>query len=135
MSKIASGIAKKVREARLPRFPMYKPSTSLTIFLLIAVSIFILGGGVYDIMEKPLTVLPTPSNPIFYYPGMTDQLLNESLIFSLFLVMGIGGGFVAYRSTRYAYRPREAKMLLLIGVSLMLVAFLGCEILMTWKGV
>lgn len=130
-----SKILKKIREMRLPRFSLYKPSTSVIILLLTAASIFILGGGVYDIMEKPLAILPSPSNPIFYYPGMTDQFLNESLIFILFLIMGISGGFLAFRSARHAYRPREAKLFLFIGVTLLLVAFLGCEIMLIWKGV
>jgi ABC-type uncharacterized transport system permease subunit len=49
--------------------------------------------------------------------------------------MGIAGGYLAYRSTRYAYRPREARMFLLIGLALLIVAFLGSEILLTLKGI
>jgi hypothetical protein len=102
--------------------------------LLIGLSIFILGGGIYDIMERPLTVLPTSSNPIVFYPGMSDQFLNESLIFMLFILMGISGGFLAFRSTRYAYRPRESQMFLLIGLALLIVAFVGTEIVLNLKG-
>jgi hypothetical protein len=86
-------------------------------------------------MEQPLAVLPTPSSPIFYFPGMTDQFLNESIIFMLFLLMGISGGFVAFRSTRYAYRPKEAKMFFIIGLALLIVAFLGCETMLLGKGI
>lgn len=95
---------------------------------------FILGGGVYDIMEQPISVLPTPSNPIFYFPGMTDQTFNESMIFILFLSIGISGGYLSYNSTLRAYRPREARMILAIGVAMIVVAYIGCETLLTWKG-
>jgi len=125
---------KKIRELRFPSVS-FKPSNSLIAFFLVVVAIFILGGGVYDIMEKPISVLPTPSNPIFYYPGMTDQTLNESLIFILFLIMGVSGGYLSFRSTRHAYRPREARMLLAIGVTMMIIAFIGCETVLAWKGV
>ncbi len=90
-------------------------------------TVFILGGGVYDIMERP-------SQEILFYPGMSDQFLNESLIFMLILVMGMTGGLLAYRSTRLTYRPREAKMFLLIGLALLVVAFLGTEVILNLKG-
>ena len=128
-----SNLINKIREWRFPSIS-FKPSNSLIAFLLVAISIFILGGGVYDIMEQPISVLPTPSNPIFYYPGMTDQTFNESLIFILFLIMGVSGGYLSFRSTRRAYRPREAKMFLSIGVTMMIIAFIGCEIVLSWKG-
>jgi ABC-type uncharacterized transport system permease subunit len=51
-----------------------------------------------------------------------------------FLVIGIAGGLLAFRSTRYAYRPREARMFLLIGVTMLFIAFIGCELLLMKKG-
>lgn len=124
---------RKIRELRFPSIS-FKLSPSLVAFLLIVVAIFTLGGGVYDLMERPIFVFPSPSNPIFYYPGMTDQTLNESMIFILFLIIGISGGYLSFRSTRHAYRPREARMLLAIGITMMMVAFIGCEIVLMWKG-
>ena len=129
-----SKIAKKTKVLRFPPVS-FKLSSSLIAFLLIAIAIFILGGGVYDIMDKPISVLPTPQNPIFYYSGMTDQTFNESLIFILFLTIGISGGYLAFRSTLHAYRPREAKMFLSIGVTMLILAFIGCEIMLAWKGI
>jgi hypothetical protein len=128
-----SKIIEKIRELRFPAVS-FRPSPSLIAFILIAVAIFILGGGVYDIMEHPPSVLPTPTSPQFYYPGMTDQTLNESMIFIFLLIIGISGGYISFRSTRHAYRPREARMFLAVGIAMMVVAFIGCEVLMDWKG-
>jgi predicted benzoate:H+ symporter BenE len=122
-----SKIARKLKELRMPRVSQFQPSTAVIMILLMGFSVFILGGGVYDIMEQP-------SNEIFFFPGMSGQFLNESLIFMLFLVMGMVGGFLAFRSTRYTYRPREAKMFLLIGLALLVVSFLGTEIILSLKG-
>jgi len=122
-----SKVLRKLKEFRLSRVPQLQPSTAVLLVLLIGFSIFILGGGIYDIMERP-------SHALFFYPGMSDQFLNESLIFMLFLVMGMIGGLLAYRSTRYTYRPREAKMVLLIGLALLVVAFLGTEVILSMKG-
>jgi hypothetical protein len=112
----------------MPRVLQYQPSTAVIMILLMGFSIFVLGGGIYDIMQRP-------SHELFFYPGMSDQFLNESLIFMLFLVMGIIGGLLAFRSTRYTYRPREAKMFLLIGLALLVVSFLGTEIILSLKGI
>ena len=130
-------MSKNTKRTKVLHFPSvsFKPSSSLIAFILIAIVTFILGGGVYDIMDKPISVLPTPQNPIFYYSGMTDQTFNESLIFILFLTIGISGGYLSFRSTRHAYRPREAKMFLSVGAIILLLAFIGCEIMLAWKGV
>jgi hypothetical protein len=117
---------RKIKEFRIPRVSQYQPSSAVIIILLIGFSIFILGGGVYNIMERP-------SNEIFFFPGLGGQFLNESLIFMLFLVMGMIGGLLAFRSTRYTYRPREAKMFLLIGLALLVVAFIGTEMILSLK--
>ena len=132
-SYILSKIIEKIKDIRFPSIT-FKPSNSLIAFFLVIVAIFIFGGGVYDIMEKPISVLPTPSNPRFYYPGMTDQTFNESLIFMILLTMGISGGYLSFRSTRRVYRPREANMFLVIGITLIIVAFIGCEVVLSWKG-
>ncbi|MFH0896763.1 MAG: hypothetical protein V1850_01775 [Candidatus Bathyarchaeota archaeon] len=129
-----SRVAKKIRKLRIPSVS-FRSSNSMLILFMVVIAIFILGGGVYDLMQKPISVLPTPSNPIFYYSGMTDQTLNESMIFILFLIIGISGGYLSFRSTRHAYRPREARMYIAIGVTMIIVAFIGCEAILALKGV
>ena len=124
----------RLKNVRIPRVSL-KPSTALVIVLLIAACIFTLGGGVYDIMENPIRVLPTPSNPVFWFSGMTDQTFNESAYFIIFLIIGISGGYTTFISSRYAYRPREGRMLLLIGIAMMIIATVGSEVILSWKGV
>jgi hypothetical protein len=119
---------RKLKELRILRVTQFQPSTAVIMILLISFSVFVLGGGVYDIMEQP-------SYEIFFFPGMGGQSFNESIIFMLFLVMGMIGGLLAFRSTRYTYRPREAKMFLLIGLALLVVSFLGTETILSLKGI
>ena len=129
-----SWIEKKIKELRLPSIS-FKPSNPLLILLLVAIAIFTLGGGVYDILQQPISVLPTPSNPYFYYPGLSDQTLTESELFMVFLIIGVSGGLIAFRSTRHSYRPREAQMFLVIGLVMLVIAFIASETVMGWKGV
>ena len=83
-------------------------------------------------MEKPTAVLPTPGNPGFY-PDIAHQFLTESILFMFFLVIGISGGYISFKSTRYTYRPREAKMFLAIGVLMMLISIIGSELALQAK--
>jgi hypothetical protein len=123
-----SGIGRRLTRLNIPRVGLFKPSTMLLTGIIIAVSIFILGGGVFDLLEHPLALLPTSSgNWLFIYPGLYSQTLNES-VFSMFLLtLGIAGTFICYRSTRYAFKPRQATILLLLGTVLIVISILGFE--------
>jgi hypothetical protein len=121
-----SRILKRLGEINFRNVSSIKPSKSVIAFITIALSIFILGGGVYDIMERPMAVLPTPGNPSFH-PDISQQFLTESISFIFLLVIGVPGGYISFRSTRHAYRPREAKMTLALGVLMLILAVIGSE--------
>jgi len=106
-----------------------KPSLLLIAVITIALSIFLLGGGVYDILEKPYALLPQTTGFFVYYPyTLNEQFLNESIIVMLLYFIGAVGFLLMYQSTQYAYRPRQAFTLLLIGGTLVVIAYLGAEI-------
>jgi len=106
-----------------------KPSLLLIAIMTIALSIFLLGGGVYDILEKPYALLPQTTRFLVYYPyTLNEQFLNESVIVMLLYFIGTVGFLLMYQSTQYAYRPRQAFILLLIGGTLVALAYFGCEI-------
>jgi len=110
------------------------PFTSLGYILLIVI-VFIISGGVYDILERPIALLPSPSSPVplFFYPGISAQTLNESIQAFFLFTIGIIGGFLVLRSTRYTYKPRESGILLIIGLVMIIVGYLGCLSVLTSK--
>lgn len=113
-----------------------KPPLFLIAMLTAALSIFLLGGGVYDILQQPIGIIPggVEGRWIFYYPfAINEQILNESIFVMLLYAIGFGGFFSIYQSTRYAYKPRQAFMWLLIGVILVALAYFGLENLITLK--
>ncbi|MEM2935719.1 MAG: hypothetical protein QW231_00900 [Candidatus Bathyarchaeia archaeon] len=106
-----------------------KPSLLLIAVATIALSIFLLGGGVYDILEKPYAILPQTRGFIVFYPyDLGQQFLNESITLMLLYFIGVIGFLLMYQSTQYAYKPRQAFILLLIGGALVALTYLGCEI-------
>ncbi len=101
-----------------------KPSTLLLASLAIGASIFLLGGGIYDILEQPIVAFVSGGRIIPYYPqALNDQLLGESIASMVLYSIGVVGLIVVYRSTKYVYRPREAFTWLLIGIVLFLIGW------------
>lgn len=129
-----SRLARKIRELRFLRVRVRKPSSSLFVIFLIAASIFVFGGGIYDILMKPHALLPAPGHPVFLYPGLHEQTWNESLQAIFLFTLGIIGCFLIFKSSRYVYKPRSAAMLLLIGVLMLVSAFAICELFIGIKG-
>jgi hypothetical protein len=110
-----------------------KPSILIIAILVVAVSVFLLGGGIYDLLVQPLSVIPYGGGVIFFYPGLNYQVVYESIGVMIVYAIGAGGMLLLYQSTKYAYKPRQAFMILLVGVVLVLVAYFYFENLLSSK--
>jgi hypothetical protein len=101
------------------------------ILLAISFSIFILAGGVFDILEKPLALLPRGSGWTFVYKGSLHiQTLNESIVAGLLYLLAIVGLYLLLRSTRSVYDPRQAYLMLILGFAVtMIVLFYSTSLL------
>ncbi|MGQ9459995.1 MAG: hypothetical protein ACUVRA_02020 [Candidatus Bathyarchaeaceae archaeon] len=106
-----------------------KPSIFVIAVIVVAACIFLLGGGVYDILEKPLVaVVATGGSIIVYYPySLNEQFLMESIVVMVGYVIGVAGFLLTYQSTKYAYRPRQAYIMLLVGCILIITAYIFVE--------
>ncbi len=61
---------------------------------------------------------------------MGQQTLNESMIAGFLYMLGLGGLYMLLRSTRYAYRPRNAYLLLILGtLTVLLVVFYSSSLM------
>jgi hypothetical protein len=106
-----------------------KPSIFVVSIAVVAVSLFLFGGGIYDILLQPIVaIVASGGRVITFYPfGLTEQLLLESVIIMIFYALGFTGFLIAYRSTKYAYSPRQAYRFLLIGAVLLIIAYVLVE--------
>ena len=106
-----------------------KPSLFVVVISVVAASLFLLGGGIYDILIQPIVAIVASGGRIisFYPYGITEQLLLESVIIMVFYAMGFTGFIIAYRSTKYAYSPRQAYRFLLVGCVLLLISYVLVE--------
>ena len=106
-----------------------KPSLLVIAGLAVAASLFLFGGGIYDLLIKPaVAYIGSSGRIIAFYPyGITDQFLSESIIVMVYYALGVSGFLVAYQSTKHAYNPRVGYRYLLVGVALVLISYLLLE--------
>jgi cation transport ATPase len=96
--------------------------------------IFILGGGVYDIINQPGSMVATSSTTYSsIYPGYGDQTINESVVSMFLYASGFLGLYLVLRSTQVLYDKSKANMNLLVGVGLAIMGFAGAYVLLFLK--
>jgi hypothetical protein len=133
---LARGVKRRVAsltfniQKLLWRIVTSKPSTFLTALLVVFATLFLLGGGIYNLLEQPLlAVVDAGGRIITYYPfELNRQLLIESIIVMIFYAIGFVGLVFTYQSTKYVYRARQANRLLLIGCILVVVSYILIEL-------
>jgi len=104
-----------------------KPSSLVISIVVIAYTIFLFGGGLYTIISSPLPAFYTGSGFIFLYPELGRQFIADTVISVMLYAIGFAGLLAIYQSTKYAYKPRQAYMMLVIGVTLLLLAYIFLE--------
>jgi hypothetical protein len=97
----------------------------------VAYVIFLFGGGLYTLIG-PDAASHQPSayvNGRFYflYPDLSHQFISDTVISVILYSLGFVGLLSIYQSSKSAYKPRQAYMLLIIGVSLLLLAYVFLE--------
>ena len=109
------------------RISTAEPSSFAVTLIIVAYAIFLFGGGLYTIISSPLPAFYTGSTFIFLYPDLGQQFISDSIIAIMLYVIGFVGLLAVYQSTKYAYKPRQAYMTLIIGVALLLLAYIFLE--------
>lgn len=105
-----------------------KPSAVVLSVIAIAVTIFLFGGGLYNIIMKPLPSVYYGGRFLFLYPRLSEQFIADSITAMILYSFGIIGLIAMYQSTKYAYKPRQAYMMFLVGVALLLIAYIFLEV-------
>jgi len=112
-----------------------KPSLTIIGFAVVGLSIFLLGGGVYDLIVPFVPIgFPLGRRVLFFYPRtIHEQAFLGSLLVMTVYGIGVAGFLLTYQSTKYAYRSRQAFTLLSIGLVLIFIAYLLIEYVLWLK--
>ena len=128
-------VSGKRRNKRLPRsrflqktyarLTSYHPSRSIIALIIAGVSIFLIGGGVYDLFMNPVFMLPFGVSRKIY--GIHAQTIIESIGVMMLYTLGFIGFILIYYSARYLHNERSAFILLGVGVAMLLASIIVVE--------
>jgi len=104
-----------------------KPSSLIISIIIIGYAIFLFGGGLYTIISSPIPAYYTGKGFLFLYPDLGQQFVSDTVIAVMLYAIGFVGLLAIYQSTKYAYKPRQAYMMLVIGVTLLILAYIFIE--------
>jgi hypothetical protein len=103
------------------------PTAFLVTSVGISYVIFLFGGGLYTLINQPSPSAYVNNQFYFLYPDISSQFISDTLISVTLYVLGFFGLLSIYLSTKSAYKPRQAYMLLVVGVTLLLLSFVFLE--------
>lgn len=104
-----------------------KPSSLVISVISVSIAVFLFGGGLYDLIMKPLPAVYYGGRFLILYPQLTQQFIGDSIVAMTVYTLGIIGMIAVYQSSRYVYKPRQAYMLLLIGFVFVFLAYMFLE--------
>ena len=105
-----------------------KPSSLVISIVIIGYAIFLFGGGLYTLTSSPLPSFYVEGKGfLFIYPELGQQFGADTVISAMLYAIGFVGLLSIYQSTKYAYKPRQAYMMLVIGVALLILAYIFLE--------
>ncbi|MGZ4849986.1 MAG: hypothetical protein ACXV2C_01245 [Candidatus Bathyarchaeia archaeon] len=109
------------------------PSITIITVAIISYVIFILGGGLYTLINRPLPSAYVNNKFYFLYPQLSNQFISDTVIAIILYALGFAGLLIIYQSTKSAYNPRQAYMMLVIGVTFMLLSYIFLEGAISFK--
>ncbi|MEM4461440.1 MAG: hypothetical protein QW695_01030 [Candidatus Bathyarchaeia archaeon] len=106
--------------------------------LAIAITVFLLSGSVYVIVEEvqPYIIYTDASGNrriAIVNPTIRDQVVTETLTIAGLYTLGFLGLIMIAISYRYSYDPRTSNMLLIVGMAMLLVSSIILYILFDAK--
>jgi len=109
------------------------PSTLILTIVGIGYTVFLFAGGLYTLITKPAPAYFGSSVIYFLYPGVSGQFISDTIIACILYAFGFIGLFAIYQSTKSAYKPRQAYMLLIVGVTFLALAYIFLESSISFK--
>ena len=102
-------------------------------FAVVLFCLFIIGGGIYNILESPPSIIPLQTGYSSLHPYMNEQTSTEGYVIMLINGFIIAGFYMTYRSTQVAYNRTAANRWLMAGIALIILGFGGNYLILQLK--
>jgi hypothetical protein len=103
------------------------PSTSILTVVLISYAIFLFGGGLFTLINQPLASIYVNNRFYFLYPDISNQFVADTIISAFLYALGFVGLLAIYQSAKSVNKPRQAYMLLIVGITFLLLSYIFLE--------
>jgi hypothetical protein len=110
------------------------PTTTIVTIVGLAYAIFLFSGGLFTLINKPLPSYYTGSAFIFLYPDISNQFVSDTIISAVLYALGFAGMLAIYQSAKNASKPRQAYLLLVVGITFVLISYIFLEGAIKYKG-
>ena len=104
-----------------------KPSSMTIALIVIAFATFLFSGGLLTLIDQPPISIYTGSKFYFLYPALDGQFVMDTFFSAMLYVVGLVGLLLMYRSSKSAFKPRQAYMMFLVGVVLVFLSYILLE--------
>jgi hypothetical protein len=102
-------------------------------FAVVLFCLFIIGGGIYNILDNPPPGLSLPGGYTSLHPYTSEQTSTEGYVVMLINGFAIAGFYLTYRSSQITYNRVSANRYLMAGIALILIGFGGNYLLLRIK--
>ena len=109
------------------RVSTHAPSAALITIVGISYAIFLFGGGLYTLINHPLPSAYYNSKFYFLYPSLSSQFVSDTAVSVILYALGFVGLLMIYQSSKSAYKPRQAYLMIIIGVTFLLLSYVFLE--------
>ena len=103
------------------------PTAFIVTVVGISYAVFLFGGGLYTLINHPQPSAYVNNQFYFLYPDIGSQFIADTLISATLYALGFMGLIFIYQSSKSAYKPRQAYMMMVIGVAFVLLAYVFLE--------
>lgn len=105
------------------------PAITIITVVGLCYAIFLFGGGLYTLIEQPIPSYYNSQTGQFFflYPSLQYQFGADTIIACALYAMGFVGLMAIYQSAKNATKPRQAYMLLVVGVTFVLLSYIFLE--------
>ena len=109
------------------------PTIAVATIVGLAYSVFIFGGGLFTLIQHPAPSAYYNNRFYFLYPSISSQFISDTAISVILYAIGFVGLLMIYQSSKSAYKPRQAYMMLVIGVTFLLISYIFLEGAISFK--
>jgi hypothetical protein len=104
------------------------PSALIITVIFIGFALFLLGGGIFTATTKGILPSYYDGNKFYFlFPSISEQFIADTVISVMLYIIGFAGLLTIVQSARSANKPRQAYMLMAVGISLILLSYICLE--------